>query len=125
NLWDADAVTGPIGDVADFNASTASLSWIARHVVGQGAASGEMRGEIKALFYRYKSVGGRDYVADFVIGSRTGETEPLVTQPGDSGTLWCLDGYVEPGQRSPFGLEWGGQRISGDAASGQFLQFSL
>jgi hypothetical protein len=124
-VWDADVLTEPIGDVADFSASTASLSWIGRPVVGHGAASGEMRGEIKALFYRYKSIGGRDYVADFVIGARSDNTGPLVTQPGDSGSLWCLDGVVEPGERSPFGLEWGGQRISDDPAAGQFLQFSL
>jgi hypothetical protein len=105
-VWDADVLTQPIGDVADFSASTASLSWIGRPVVGHGAASGEMRGEIKALFYRYKSIGGRDYVADFVIGARSDDTGPLVTQPGDSGSLWCLDGVVEPGERSPFGLEW-------------------
>ena len=123
-VWDADVLTSPIGDVEDFSASTASLSWIGRPVVGHGAASGEMRGEIKALFYRYKSVGGRDYIADFVIGARSDDTGPLVTQPGDSGSLWCLDGYV-PGERSPFGLEWGGQRISDDPAAGDFLQFSL
>jgi hypothetical protein len=124
-VWDADVLTQPIGDVADFSASTASLSWIGRPVVGHGAASGEMRGEIEALFYRYKSIGGRDYVADFVIGARSDDTGPLVTQPGDSGSLWCLDGVVEPGERSPFGLEWGGQRISDDPVTGQFLQFSL
>jgi hypothetical protein len=125
NIWDVDALTQSIGDVADFSASTASLSWIGQPVVGHGAASGEMRGEIKALFYRYKSIGGRDYVADFVIGARSGDRVPLVTQPGDSGSLWCLDGFVEPGTRSPFGLEWGGQQISSGPAAGQFLQFSL
>lgn len=125
NIWDADGLTQPIGDVADFSARTASLSWIGQPVAGHGAASGDMRGEIKALFYRYKSIGGRDYVADFVIGARSDNTGPLITQPGDSGSLWCLDGVVEPGTRSPFGLEWGGQRISNGPAAGQFLQFSL
>lgn len=125
DIWDANALTQPIGDVADFSASTAALSWIGRPVVGHGAASGEMRGEIKALFYRYKSIGGRDYIADFVIGARSDDTGPLVTQPGDSGSLWCLDGVVEPGERSPFGLEWGGQQIGGDPGAGDFLQFSL
>ncbi|KAB7754253.1 Nal1-like putative serine protease [Mycolicibacterium mucogenicum] len=124
-VWETDALTDPIGDVTDFSASTAALSWIGRPVVGQGAASGEMRGEIKALFYRYKSIGGRDYIADFVIGPRSDHTGPLVTQPGDSGSLWCLDGIEAPGVRSPFGLEWGGQRIGGDPAAGDFLQFSL
>ncbi len=125
NIWDSDALTESIGDVADFSAGTASLSWIGRPVAGHGAATGEMRGEIKALFYRYKSIGGRDYIADFVIGARSDHTGPLVTQPGDSGSLWCLDGYVEPGTRSPFGLEWGGQQIGNGPAAGKFLQFSL
>jgi hypothetical protein len=125
NIWDEEALTQSIGDVADFSASTASLAWIGQPVAGHGAASGEMRGEIKALFYRYKSIGGRDYVADFVIGARSDDAGPLVTQPGDSGSLWCLDGVVKPGTRSPFGLEWGGQRISSGPAAGQFMQFSL
>lgn len=125
NVWDDQSPLDPIGAVADFDASTASLSWIGRPVLGQGAASGKMRGEIKALFYRYKSVGGRDYIADFVIGARPGDTDPLVTQPGDSGSLWCLDEVVQPRERSPFGLEWGGQRIGDDGAAGAYLQFCL
>jgi hypothetical protein len=125
HLWDADALTGQLGDVADFNAGTASLSWIGQPVAAHGAASGEMRGEIKALFYRYKSIGGRDYVADFIIGAKSGASCPLVTQPGDSGSLWCLDGVLEPGRRSPLAIEWGGQRIGAGPAAGQFLQFSL
>ncbi len=123
--WDSDALTQPIGEVADFSASTASLSWIGQPVVAHGAASGEMHGEIKAIFYRYKSIGGRDYIADLVIGSRTGDADPLMTQPGDSGSLWCLDGVAVPNTRSPLALEWGGQRISSDSAAGQYLQFSL
>jgi hypothetical protein len=70
HLWQEDALTEPLGGVADFNVTTVSLSWIGQPVIAHGAASGEMQGEIKALFYRYKSVGGRDYVADFLIGSR-------------------------------------------------------
>jgi hypothetical protein len=125
NSWDPKGLSEPLGQVADFSAETASLSWIGMPVSGQGAASGEMNGEIKALFYRYKSIGGRDYVADFVIGSRAGDETPLVTQPGDSGSLWCLEGAVEPDTLSPVALEWGGQRITSGSASGQFLQLSL
>ncbi len=125
HLWNEGELTEPIGDVADFSAGTASLSWIGQPVVGHGAASGEMHGEIKALFYRYKSVGGRDYVADFVIGSRFDSSSVLQTQPGDSGSLWCLDGVLEAGKRSPLALEWGGQRVGSGPAIGQFLQFSL
>jgi len=125
NNWNANALSQPLGQVADFSAETASLSWIGRPVIGHGAASGEMRGEIKALFYRYKSVGGRDYVADFVIGSSAGDPVPLITQPGDSGSLWCLEGIFEPNTLAPLAMEWGGQRIDSGAASGQFLQLSL
>jgi len=124
-IWDAKLPGKPLGPVADFSAQTASLSWIGRPVVGRGAASGQMEGEIKALFYRYKSIGGRDYVADFVIGSRTGSTEPLMTQPGDSGSLWCLDSVLEPNTLSPVAMEWGGQRISTGAGAAQYLQLSL
>jgi hypothetical protein len=124
-IWDPKALRRPLGQVADFSAETASLSWIGCPVEGQGAASGSMKGEIKALFYRYKSMGGRDYVADLVIGSRTGSAEPLMTQPGDSGSLWCLDSVLESDTLSPVAMEWGGQRISTGAAAGQYLQLSL
>lgn len=123
--WDSKALAKPLGQVADFSAQTASLSWIGRPVVGQGAASGQMNGEIKALFYRYKSIGGRDYVADFVIGGRSGDAAALMTQPGDSGSLWCLDSVLEPNTFSPVAMEWGGQRISSGPTAGQFLQISL
>jgi len=123
--WDPNALKTPLGAVADFSADTASLSWIGRPVVSHGAASGKMTGAIKALFYRYKSVGGRDYVADFLIGTRAGDPEPLMTRPGDSGSLWCLDSVLETNTLSPFAMEWGGQRISTGQSNDQFLQLSL
>src|SRR5262249_30358881 len=52
--------------------------------------SGVLTGEIQAFFYRYKSVGGLDYVTDIVIGPRRGQ-QTVATRPGDSGTLWFLD----------------------------------
>lgn len=111
-----------MGAVADFSAQTASLAWIRQPVVGQGAASGRMEGQIKALFYRYKSIGGRDYVADILIALRDGG-KPLVTQPGDSGALWCLDGVLENNTLSPLAIEWGGQRVGSGA--GGYLQLAL
>ena len=39
-------------------------------VRGVGAASGDMFGEVEALFYRYKTNGGFEYVADLMIGPR-------------------------------------------------------
>jgi hypothetical protein len=125
NNWDPTVLSRPLGRVADFSTETASLNWIGQPVVGRGAASGEMLGEIKALFYRYKSIGGRDYVADLLISSRADGNTPLVTQPGDSGSLWCLEGIFEPNTLSPLALEWGGQRIQSGNASGEFLQLSL
>ena len=125
HAWDSKSLSQPLGQIADFSAETASLSWIGRPVIGHGAASGEMRGELKALFYRYKSIGGRDYVADFVIGSQHNAKEPLMTQPGDSGALWCLDSILESGTLAPMAMEWGGQRISSGGATGQYMQLSL
>ena len=45
-----------------------------------GCASGRLLGKLSALFYRYKSVGGLEYVADFLIGSRT--DEPMRDEAG-------------------------------------------
>jgi hypothetical protein len=51
-----------------------------------------MSGEIAALFYRFKSVGGFEYVSDLLIGPRG--SAQLGTHPGDSGTLWMIDDDV-------------------------------
>ncbi|HEX8847042.1 MAG TPA: hypothetical protein VF791_20535 [Pyrinomonadaceae bacterium] len=110
---------GELGDPVDLNTDTLSLDLIGCPVRAFGAASGEMVGEISALFYRYKSVGGFDYISDLLIGPRTescsgfweaehdegeheveycepnygtvGESGVLKTRPGDSGTLWFFD----------------------------------
>ncbi len=92
---------GTMGAMADFSGPNLSLSLIGCHVRGVGAASGDMRGEIQGLFYRYKTTGGFEYVADLFIGprssggngngKRSGKTPPFETQPGDSGTLWLLE----------------------------------
>src|SRR4029079_8660341 len=47
-----------------------ALSLIGCHVRGIGAASGQMLGEIHALFYRYNTRSGADYIADLLIGPR-------------------------------------------------------
>jgi hypothetical protein len=110
---------GEIGDPVDLNTDTLTLDLIGCPVRAFGAASGEMVGEVSALFYRYKSIGGFEYISDLLIGPRTessrefwdadrekGEkTEVLPpedrtllgahgvmkTRPGDSGTLWFFD----------------------------------
>jgi hypothetical protein len=106
----------PVGHLADMYEQSLTLRLIDQPVVAYGAASGLLRGKIKALFYRYRSVGGYDYVGDFLIAPDSGSPS---TQPGDSGTIWHLD--VAPktsGQAStplgktdlhPLAIEWGGQ----------------
>jgi len=136
---------GVLGPVAEFNANTASLDWIGTPAVAHGAHSGDLQGEVKALFYRYRTMGGVDYVSDFLIGG-VGEA-PLTTQPGDSGTLWCIATPIptstthNPRKRAgkqhvplakeaeflyrPFAVEWGGQKLNGGAAGAQYTQYAL
>ena len=81
---------GNIGEPIDLNINTISLYLIGYPVRAHGGASGEMLGEIQALFYRYKSIGGFDYVSDLLIGPRD-EKSSMMTRRGDSGTLWFYD----------------------------------
>ena len=133
---------GTIGPMADFSGGSLSLSLVGCQVRGVGAASGDMRGEIHGLFYRYKTVGGFEYVADLFIGPRTsrrdgtaerpGSVPPFATLPGDSGTLWLLEPAAadndkksagpngEAGQRPeylPLAVEWGRHMLSSADAS--------
>jgi hypothetical protein len=98
---------GEIGPLADLNVTNISLRLIGVKVRAHGAASGEMRGEICALFYRFQSVGGFEYVADALIGPDN--KQALGTHPGDSGTLWLTDQSADPLGPRPFALQWGGQ----------------
>lgn len=97
---------GEIGPLADLDVSNISLRLIGCPVRAYGAASGDMRGEICALFYRFHSVGGFDFVADIIIGPKSDKL--LGTHPGDSGTLWLIDNDDEKLPR-PIALQWGGQ----------------
>lgn len=118
----------PLGPLADVHEHNLTLRLIDRRVVGYGAASGVLRGMIKALFYRYRSVGGYDYVADFLIGP----ADAVSTQHGDSGMVWHLDLTVDPPQQPPVPLagrdlrplavEWGGQVFD---QSGQRSAFAV
>ncbi|MCQ1837736.1 hypothetical protein [Neorhizobium galegae] len=112
---------GQMGKMVDLSVHTISLALIGRDVRGTGAASGEMEGEIAALFYRYKTNGGFEYVADLLIGPRPAEDnkakEPtFATHPGDSGTLWLLEPDDEgksPKSKAkhkdyqPLAMQWG------------------
>lgn len=97
---------GSVGTPVDIESSNLSLDMIDRDVVAFGGASGLLRGKITGLFYRYKSIGGTDYISDLLIRPAEGQT----TRPGDSGTLWCLyDPQETPSERyRPMALQWGG-----------------
>jgi len=82
---------GEMGEIVDLNPYNISLDLIGCPVRAFGGASGHMRGEIQGLFYRYKSIGGFDYISDLVIGKMIKDNVDFVTQPGDSGTLWFYD----------------------------------
>lgn len=108
NQWTTQVYgVGEIGELADLDASNLSLRVIGVPVRAFGAASRQMSGEICALFYRFKSVGGFEYVSDVLIGPRDGET--LGTHPGDSGTLWMIDDPQSRQPPRPVALQWGGQ----------------
>jgi hypothetical protein len=121
----------PLKEMADVHEHNLSLRLIDRRVLGYGAASGLVRGTIKALFYRYKSVGGFDYIADFLI-SPGGDSSPdkdgrpgkgSGTRHGDSGMIWNLDVTEDPAsgpatplkdrQLKPLAVQWGGQMFTG------------
>ena len=116
----------PPGPLADMNEATRSLRLIDQPVLGYGAASGLLRGRLKALFYRHRSLGGYDYVGDFLIAP-DGASQ---TRPGDSGMVWHLD--VTPDARGeclvplsqrllrPFAVEWGGQVLGDETRHATF-----
>lgn len=114
---------GMLGPMADFSGQNMTLSLVGCHVRGFGAANEDMLGEISGLFYRYKTSGGFEYVADLFIGPRSaplGKTEhgspSLTTLPGDSGTLWVLEPLKKPENANhsslpepmiPLAVQWG------------------
>jgi hypothetical protein len=135
---------GELGDVADLNVDTISLDLIGCPVRAFGSVSGLLEGKVKGLFYRYRSKGGFDYVADVLIGPRA-DGDVLATRPGDSGTLWVFDPplddtandaeedvfVVETRDRGrlarkyrPLALQWGGAQFLGEQKESP-TQFAL
>lgn len=117
----------PLFDIYEQNLSLRRL--IDRPVVAMGAASGLLQGMIKALFYRYRSVGGFDYVSDFLIAP---DEAASGAHHGDSGAVWHIqmpkpDGKVDDRplrQRDlrPLAVEWGAQIF---AESGERSTYSV
>ena len=129
--WTARLADGRrMGPLINLSIDTLNLDLIGCPVKGYGAASGEIKGQVSALFYRYRSVGGFDYVADLLIGPREAEGN-VETRPGDSGAIWLWDAeadvaaskdddsvvgsIVEP---RPMAVQWGGYSAGGGSGSG-------
>jgi hypothetical protein len=123
---------GELGPLFDIHPHSLTLDLIGTKVRGFGAASGVMDGEIHGFFYRYKSVGGFDYVSDLLIGPRA-LTNDLHTHPGDSGSVWCLEvqrAEDDPlkGRNplfSPLAVQWGGHRFMSPGSNEGVYQFAL
>jgi hypothetical protein len=111
-VWTSEiADIGPIGDMEDINVSTLSLDLIDQPVEAFGSASGKLSGKIKALFYRYKTTAGYDYVTDLLIAP----DGPRQTIAGDSGTIWVIPPDPKDSTTTlprPFAVQWGAQSFS-------------
>lgn len=137
---------GEIGELISLHRNNITLDLIGCPVRAFGGVSGELVGKIEALFYRYKSLGGFDYISDLLIGQIDPKT-PLNTMPGDSGTLWFYDPQlfpekekdeiekqnpeglqIEKGERAPrlrpIALQWGGHTFLDQNGESQF-RFAL
>lgn len=107
-----------LGMLADLSERNVSTRLINAEVRAYGAATGDLRGRVAALFFRYRSVGGYDDVTDFLIAPEDGTPH---SQPGDSGTVWHL--VMKDGDLRPLALQWGGQgALSG---GGSIFNFAL
>ena len=99
----------------DLSSDHFTINLVGANVRAHGATSGDMAGTVCALFYRYKAMGGFEYVCDFLIGPR--DDVPFQTHPGDSGTVWVID-YPDENEprhdedRMPLAVQWGGHIIS-------------
>jgi hypothetical protein len=113
---------GKTEEILDLYDNNFSLQLIGQTVVGIGAITGMIRGEIHGLFYRYKSLGGYEYLCDFLIGTDTKDRSAvllrrdlrnnigLTVQHGDSGTLLMIERFEKGNAKAlyyPFALLWG------------------
>jgi hypothetical protein len=107
NQWRTDIYkVGPLGPIADLNVNSLNLSVVGKKVRGFGAGSGPIEGEVSALFYRYRSMGGIEYVSDFLVGPRDGQS--ALVRHGDSGSVLLLD---TPEGLRPFAIVWGAHQF--------------
>jgi hypothetical protein len=111
---------GRLGPLQDLDVNNFTTNLIGCPVRAYGCASGRLLGRIAAFFYRYRGVGGFEYVSDFLIGSRT--EEPLQTRPGDSGTVWVVETDDPEKDLRPLAIQWGGTVFGAEVAN---LPFAL
>jgi hypothetical protein len=138
NDWTSQAFgIGELGEVFNATEQSVTLDLIGCPVRAFGGVSGVSEGEIRALFYRYQSLGGQEYATDVLIAPRKVDKKVLLDRPltraGDSGTLWFYDPpsvtsedktnpdfdygdhQSERGLRArrlrPVAMQWGGQRL--------------
>jgi hypothetical protein len=112
NRWSAQVFgIGTMGEPLALGNDTLSLRLIDEPVKAYGCMSGLLKGAIKALFYRYAISSDIDIIADFLIGARSKDPS-FATHPGDSGTVWFLDGRKDIGPQ-PIAVQWGGELFSG------------
>ena len=107
-MWKTEVMGfGQVNELKDLNTFNISLELITKKVFAFGAVSKNIAGQIAGLFYRYKAVGGTEYIADYLIGGVDGNV--LNTHHGDSGTLWLIEDEDDDKQPvlRPFALHWG------------------
>jgi hypothetical protein len=128
--WTAQVASiGPLAEFLDLTTDSLTLDLIGEYARAFGAASGELRGSILALFYRYSTTGGTDYVADFLIAPRS--IDGNGTLHGDSGTLWFWEQWNRDDRTNPqltlrpFAMQWGGQAWIESGQSKRTGRFAL
>jgi hypothetical protein len=111
---------GELGPLADIGPHNLSLNAIDCAVQACGSSGGVIEGRIAALFFRYKAVGGFEYIADYLIGSSS--EKPLNIQPGNSGMVWSIKSNESDQRPMPLAVQWGGSVFDSDS---QKLPFAL
>ncbi len=125
NTWTSQVYgVGQFKKAMELSHESISLKLIGYPLRAYGCASHDLRGEIIALFHRYKSEGGYEYVSDFLIGPRTGSKLAFSTHQGDSGTIWFVDRPKDDSDLTPVAIQWGGSVFSA-AGEGKRQSFAL
>ncbi len=116
---------GRMDELIDLHSNTFTLQLIGKKISGYGCSSGLIEGNIEALFYRYKSVGGFEYVSDFLISTlpdKNKTNKKLVADKikyGDSGTILLLESVIKDDKSKkikeiryhPIAILWGRQEL--------------